>query len=711
MDDIRKGSEDQDAFDAPFNEGTTLTQLGGSASGRDLLDLRRDFAREMQAQVSAIRDVQSVLLRFEAVMETLSSSLTQRNLIEGPMLTATTAIVSGASGTRKSCDEEQKLQAPASPRSKASKAPSYDDEDEVWVPVAPCQPPPRLNLPSLPSVVREENDDAECSRSFLQNVSMGSLSNRGTGRGAAHSASSHSPVTLSHRRQSEPCLMINRHPSLQVPPSRHSSQHSSVPHSRHSKSSGIQSRGIQGMTESIEAHVASRILRPRRDREGDSAFSSRSVSKVSRPLRDENQSAAGQENRSPRKRSESRIAFDQKDLRGRNRRMSMDELRNRHDEVIVRANTLKFGARSSLTPERNPTEGGPTALSFGAWMVLCSAGILDFRHGRFWQMLSWFASAALPLALAAFVVYRANMQGGDHYMPNTMMALTLGSVLSIANLRWAGLKKLLGPADYSLDKFAMESGFMQDWQRVSLRRSFEVLGVLLFMVTCRILSNLFFPSELHYGCAFLLGSFSHILMDLVFLVVACRCAAISFCQLHICSALELSIDSFCLSFFQEMEIEQAIQEWNMVQANLRQVSNQCSGSFFVMAAAIFSTMLLLGEQILRDPSSMQDWRQMALWLGWLYPPTLYFFYVMLRAAAVTEKASRVGPLVNSWNLQEEADTPLGMDLDRQYVVQYINQSQAGFFMKGVRITGFDVQKMLYYFAALTFTLVSRSFSV
>jgi len=130
-----------------------------------------------------------------------------------------------------------------------------------------------------------------------------------------------------------------------------------------------------------------------------------------------------------------------------------------------------------------------------------------------------------------------------------------------------------------------------------------------------------------------------------------------------------------------------------------------------MAAAIFSTMLLLGEQILRDPSSMQDWRQMALWLGWLYPPTLYFFYVMLRAAAVTEKASRVGPLVNSWNLQEEADTPLGMDLDRQYVVQYINQSQAGFFMKGVRITGFDVQKMLYYFAALTFTLVSRSFSV
>eukprot|EP00435_Cladocopium_sp_Y103_P071736 s363_g38.t1 len=56
---------------------------------------------------------------------------------------------------------------------------------------------------------------------------------------------------------------------------------------------------------------------------------------------------------------------------------------------------------------------------------------------------------------------------------------------------------------------------------------------------------------------------------------------------------------------------------------------------------------------------------------------------------------------------EESDDAPSVDVDRQYVVQYINQSQAGFFMKGVRITGFEVQKMMYYFAALTFTLVSR----
>ncbi len=58
--------------------------------------------------------------------------------------------------------------------------------------------------------------------------------------------------------------------------------------------------------------------------------------------------------------------------------------------------------------------------------------------------------------------------------------------------------------------------------------------------------------------------------------------------------------------------------WNLGQPAmtfvLRQVSNQCSGSFFLMAAASFSTMFFLGEQILRDPSSMQ-----ALW-------EMFFFF-------------------------------------------------------------------------------------
>lgn len=49
-----------------------------------------------------------------------------------------------------------------------------------------------------------------------------------------------------------------------------------------------------------------------------------------------------------------------------------------------------------------------------------------------------------------------------------------------------------------------------------------------------------------------------------------------------------------------------------------------------------------------------------------------------------------------------------MDTDRQYVVQYIIQSQAGFYMKGVRVNAFSVQKIGYYLAAATLGLLSRA---
>ena len=91
-----------------------------------------------------------------------------------------------------------------------------------------------------------------------------------------------------------------------------------------------------------------------------------------------------------------------------------------------------------------------------------------------------------------------------------------------------------------------------------------------------------------------------------------------------------------------------------------------------------------------------------------------FLYTMMRAAAVTEKANRVSPLVNSWTF-EEKDEPgefrneqEWMDLERQYLVQYINQSEAGFYVQGVKIRTFQVTKLCYYLGAILFAIVSQS---
>ena len=125
-------------------------------------------------------------------------------------------------------------------------------------------------------------------------------------------------------------------------------------------------------------------------------------------------------------------------------------------------------------------------------------------------------------------------------------------------------------------------------------------------------------------------------------------------------------------------------------------------------------LVLLAERVLRSPDFLQANIDSAFWIAWLYPPVLQFLYALARAASVTGRACRVAPLVNSWKFESESsveddEVESGMDPGRQYVVQYIIQSEAGFYMKGVRIAASDVQKMCYYLLAFTFGLASRFF--
>ncbi|CAJ1396421.1 unnamed protein product [Effrenium voratum] len=484
-----------------------------------------------------------------------------------------------------------------------------------------------------------------------------------------------------------------------------------------------------GMMEELEMQTAKQIFRTRVDRRHKSRSTSREsrhvasfrrqsskLSKASRvaqvvnlplndtPLNDTDGVVTQELKKTAKARSVTQEEHRQETL-SKCRRMSLDELRNNYDAVIVRATT---GTMKNSSPMR--TVEGSTALPLVAWVCLCMAGLLDIGRRRQWRLLSFWNYAIFPTLATGALLWSASADGLSTYMASSLGSLILGLVLATCSLRRAGLTSLLGPEDCRLDEYATESGFMMDWQKVSLRRFCQVLAVWLTMVACRVLSSCLYASDVIYGSS-ITGQPTFILCDAVYMSMAFYCSTLTFCQLHICSGLELAIDSFGLNFFKDMDMETAVQEWNLVQAMLRQVSHQTSGALFILGASSATTILLLAEQILRQPDVIQDTTQVALWIGWLYPPTLLFFVTMLRAAAVTEKASRVAPLINSWTFQaansDDSSDEGWMDLERHYIVQYINQSEAGFYMKGVRVTSFDVQKIGYYFAAFTFTLFSR----
>lgn len=58
--------------------------------------------------------------------------------------------------------------------------------------------------------------------------------------------------------------------------------------------------------------------------------------------------------------------------------------------------------------------------------------------------------------------------------------------------------------------------------------------------------------------------------------------------------------------------------------------------------------------------------------------------------------------------QDDENVPSWMDLGRQYIVQYMIQSQAGFYVQGVRLHAFQVTKLSYYFAAFIFAVLSKA---
>ncbi|CAJ1396531.1 unnamed protein product [Effrenium voratum] len=246
-------------------------------------------------------------------------------------------------------------------------------------------------------------------------------------------------------------------------------------------------------------------------------------------------------------------------------------------------------------------------------------------------------------------------------------------------------------------------------RHLALRELMDLLGLWAAMVTFRILASVF-ADECAMGLqtgdawqdALALGSYSLAMLCVV---------AIFYVQLHTSSALELAIDTFSANFFETKNIESAMEEWNILQALIRCASSRIECSFMVLAASCLASLVLLATEVWAHPEYLHKPLPAVLWLGWVYTPVLLLLYSLTRAASVTEKCTRVAPFVNSWDFEEDDEDSCissGLHHGRQYIVQYMMQSEAGFYVKGVRLCSFTVMKLCYGFGALSFALLSQA---
>mmetsp|Transcript_43879 Transcript_43879/g.113331 ORF Transcript_43879/g.113331 Transcript_43879/m.113331 type:complete len:985 (+) Transcript_43879:49-3003(+) len=383
----------------------------------------------------------------------------------------------------------------------------------------------------------------------------------------------------------------------------------------------------------------------------------------------------------------------------------MDALRAEHEHMLLEQK-IEYEFMRDL-PTRIQAKL-PRAFLKVPRLALCIFGILPFRQGRYPSMGKTNCMLVILVSLAIVVweimhaVYAPEL---ERYVNLRLACLAFGGLIGCLHLRHRGIEEILGPAKKPLEVYASHAGFLDDWKVKSMQRFMTAIFAWIAMLVFRKISS-------DHGCV---SSTAYSMI--VYCFVMGLLTMLTYSQLHICVGLELIIDSFCLRVYASSDLDWSIKEWNVIQAMLRRAAHTIDTCFLSLNTALFGTLMLTGLEVVQQRSearvdglaSPAGGSEICtkLWVGAEIPAIALALYAVFRAAAVTEKCSRVPAMINSWTFEDEGSGSM-MDLSRQYVVQYIIHSAAGFYVMGVRLTAFQALKLSYFVVLVLVTLGTQS---
>jgi len=145
--------------------------------------------------------------------------------------------------------------------------------------------------------------------------------------------------------------------------------------------------------------------------------------------------------------------------------------------------------------------------------------------------------------------------------------------------------------------------------------------------------------------------------------------------------------------------ETGVPQWNSIQAILRKFAAAVHSSLSVLQITVFLLSMSFALTF------YQSYQGALVKVYRILPAALVVFGMMrifFKAAEVTDRCIRVPSLINA--------VVVGPDLDkeRQYLVQYILQSAAGFYMFHVRVTSQMTVKITYVAAVVICALLQQT---
>jgi len=175
-----------------------------------------------------------------------------------------------------------------------------------------------------------------------------------------------------------------------------------------------------------------------------------------------------------------------------------------------------------------------------------------------------------------------------------------------------------------------------------------------------------------------------ILLLICFAVSSAVFMVITYVQSHLLLGLDKVLDCWCGQIVDCPDFIEGVSSWNAMQALLKCVGRELAGSFVALqAVGALGFAFFLGGSV--SFAFRTDFEPVALLAEILASVPLPFLFVLnmrvcAHGAALTEKCRAIPAFVN----QLQSDLP--NDFDRQYLVRYITDSSAGFFIHDVKLT-------------------------
>jgi len=263
--------------------------------------------------------------------------------------------------------------------------------------------------------------------------------------------------------------------------------------------------------------------------------------------------------------------------------------------------------------------------------------------------------------------------------------LAVGSFLGLLLLRtWSGSRELCS-CNVAMLAYMFRESFLQEWKKRQCRESLLSLAIWCCAVFCRVRNHISTgaPNDAD-GLLYLIATlFSTTIL-----------AGLVYCSLYFCNALTGLIDLFGVSVVGKSIDVSAAHEWNVLLAVLRTASSSIEWCILTLQAAAGLTTLLALIDVAQNGTDIL-----------LVLPEFLFVVnaarVLFRAASVTDKCVRLPMLINSLSCAQ-------VDPNRQYVIEFINNSAAGFYVFECRLSTAVALKSMYVFCGVVFAFATRA---